>query len=185
MSALSNAEHGGAPTPEHCAGAPPAPCPVVYLDVRRCPTTQLVDRGRSTLPAGARSLLCSRVQVRTRRARSDRAVCYLFHDPLDGVGAPAALHAAAEAVIDLARPQPLNLRKYGTKLLVAEHVARTDDHHLLLTHISGQSANEEKQDEATDPSRHQPCKLRRGHESAPCSPCLGGCDIPHVPLLRI
>jgi hypothetical protein len=61
------------------------------------------------------------------------------------VGAPAALHAAAEAVIDLAHPQPLRgVGKLGTNLLVAHYVARTDDHDvapltevsLLLTQVS-------------------------------------------------
>jgi hypothetical protein len=48
------------------------------------------------------------------------------------VGAPAALHAAAEAVIDLAHPHALSgVGKLGTNLLVADHVARTDDHDFI------------------------------------------------------
>ena len=99
------------------------------------------------------SLLRSRVQVRTRGYRSDRAVCYLLHDPFDGVGTLTALRAAAEAVVNLTHPQPLSgLRKCGTKLLITEHVARADDHDLVLTHISGHGRNEGKQNNpATSP----------------------------------
>ena len=54
------------------------------------------------------------------------------HNFLDGLGAPAALHAAAETVVNLTHPHPLRgLRKGGNggmHLLVAERVARADDH---------------------------------------------------------
>ena len=71
----------------------------------------------------ARDLSLSRARVRW----------HLFHDPFDGVGAPSALMAAAEVVVDLAHPRPSSgLRNSGPKLLVAEHVARADDHCLLL-----------------------------------------------------
>jgi hypothetical protein len=47
------------------------------------------------------------------------------------VGASAALHAGAEAVIDLAQAHLLSGRgERETNLLVAEHIARTDDHDL-------------------------------------------------------
>ena len=62
---------------------------------------------------------------------SDRAVRHFVHDPLDNVSAAAALGAAAEVVIDLTHPQPLRrVRKCGPKLMVAEHIARADDHEL-------------------------------------------------------
>jgi hypothetical protein len=66
------------------------------------------------------------VQVRVRS--------YFFHDPLDGVGAPAALGAAAEVAIDLAHPRPSSgFRNSSLKLMVTEHVARADDHYLVPT----------------------------------------------------
>ena len=62
---------------------------------------------------------------------ADRAVRHFVHDPLDDVSAAAALGAAAEAVIDLAHPQPLRrVRKRGPKLMVTENIARADDHDL-------------------------------------------------------
>jgi hypothetical protein len=112
---------------------------------------------------------------------SDRVVRCLRNDPLDGVGATAAVRAAAEAVIDLAHPQPLRgLRKNGTKLLIAEHVAGAHDHGLVLTEISGHGRNEAKQNEAAAPSHHESHELRRGHGSAPFPPYFGCCDIMHV-----
>jgi hypothetical protein len=54
------------------------------------------------------------------------------HNFFDGSGAPAALGAAAEAGINLAYPHLLSgIGKGGTNLLLAEHVARTDDHGFL------------------------------------------------------
>jgi hypothetical protein len=54
------------------------------------------------------------------------------HDFFDGAGAPAALRAAAEAGIDLAHPHLMSgIGKGGTNLLLAEHIARTDDHGFL------------------------------------------------------
>ena len=74
----------------------------------------------------------------SRAARSDRVVCYLLHDPFDGVGTPTALRGGAEAAVNLAHPRPLSdLRKSRTKLLITENVARADDHDLVLIHISG------------------------------------------------
>ena len=88
--------------------------------------------------------------------RADRAVRHFPHDPLDGVSAAAALGTAAEVVIDLTHPQPLrSVRKRGPKLMVTEHVARADDHDFALAGISGQGRNEENQNEATTPSRHE------------------------------
>ena len=89
--------------------------------------------------AGRRvSLLRSRVQLRARGCTNESAVCYLLHDPSDGVGTLTALCAAAEAVVNLAHPQPLSgLRKGGTNLLITEHVARADNHDFVLTQISG------------------------------------------------
>ena len=40
--------------------------------------------------------------------RADRAVWYFRHDPLDRVGAPAALGSHAEGAIDLAHPRPVS-----------------------------------------------------------------------------
>jgi hypothetical protein len=128
------------------------------------------------------SLLRSRVRVRARGYRNDRAVCYLLHDPFDSVGTLTALRAAAEAVVNLTHPQPLSgLGKSGTKLLITEHVARADDHDLVLTHTSGHGRNDGKQNKATAPPRHESYELRRRHVSAPCSPCFGCRDIMHVP----
>src|SRR4029077_18858273 len=111
-----------------------------------------------------------------------RAVCYLLHDPFDGVGTLTALRATAEAVVNLAHPQPLSgLRKSGTKLLITEHVARADDHDFVLTKISGHGRNEGKQNKATAPPRHESYELRRRHVSAPCSPRFGCRYIMHVP----
>src|SRR5580704_9129349 len=129
------------------------------------------------------SLLRSRVQVRTRGYRSDRAGWYLLHDPFDGVSTLTALRAAAEAVVNLAHPQPLSgLRKSGTKLLITEHVARADDHDLVLTQIWGHGRNEGKQNKATVPPGHESYELRRRHVSAPCSPRFGCRHIMHVPF---
>ena len=98
------------------------------------------------------SFLRSRMEVRARGYSNESAVCYLLHDPFDGVGTLTALRAAAEAVVNLAHPQPLSgLRKGGMKLLITEHVTRADDHDRVLTHISGHGRNEGKQNKATAP----------------------------------
>jgi hypothetical protein len=53
------------------------------------------------------------------------------------VGAPAALRAAAEAGIDLAHPHLVRgVGKRRTHLLVAENVARTDDHDYVSGNLS-------------------------------------------------
>jgi hypothetical protein len=51
-----------------------------------------------------------------------------------------------------------------------------------LTQVSSHGCNEEKQNEASAPSRHKRYELRRGHDSALCSPRPGGRDIPYVCL---
>ena len=52
------------------------------------------------------------MQVRARGYANERAGCCLLHDPLDGVGTPTALGAAAEALVNLAHPLSLSgLRK--------------------------------------------------------------------------
>src|SRR6476660_5379889 len=57
-----------------------------------------------------------------------------IHDPLDSVSAAAALGAASEAGIHLAHAGPSRLFcDHRTHLMVAERIARTDDHRLLLT----------------------------------------------------
>ena len=60
-----------------------------------------------------------------------------IHDPLDGVSAAAALGAASEAGIDLAHAGPSRLFcNHRPHLMVAEHIARADDHRFLLTNVS-------------------------------------------------
>jgi hypothetical protein len=164
----------------------PASWPLYYLPIRlgvdRRSARRIAMPPMQDLAGWVVSLLRSRVRVRARGYRSDRAVCCLLHDPFDGVGTLTALRAAAEAVVNLAHPQPLSdLRKSGTKLLITEHVARADDHDLVLTHISGHGRNERKQNKSTAPPRHESYELRRQHVSAPCSPCFGCRDIMHVP----
>ena len=52
----------------------------------------------------------------------------LVHESADGACATAALGAAAETAIDLAgRPQRLRLDG-GADILIAQHIARADDH---------------------------------------------------------
>jgi hypothetical protein len=106
----------------------------------------------------------------------------IIHDPLDGVSAAAALGTAAEVVIDLTHPRPLcSVRKRGPKLMVTEDIARADDHDFVLADISGQGRNEENQNEAPTPSRHESYELASGHISAACPPCLACCGVPHAP----
>jgi hypothetical protein len=52
----------------------------------------------------------------------------LVHDPADGVRAPPALGAAAEAAIDLASRCRRSLGGDRAHVVVAQYVARTDDH---------------------------------------------------------
>jgi hypothetical protein len=62
---------------------------------------------------------------------ANRAVRHFVHDPLDDASAAAALHAAAEVIIDLTHPQLLRrVRKRGSELMVTEDIARADDHDL-------------------------------------------------------
>jgi hypothetical protein len=127
-------------------------------------------------------VLRSRLRVRARGCTNESAVCYLLHDPFDGVGTLAALRAAAEAVVNLAHPQPLSgLRKGGTNLLITEHVARADDHDLVLTQISGHVRKQGEQNKATAPCCHESYELRWGHVSATLSPCPGCPNVLHVP----
>ena len=130
----------------------------------------------------SRTLVVSATCGLALRQRADRAVCHFPHDPLDGVSAAAALGAAAEVVIDLTHPRPLrSVRKRGPKLMVTEHIARADDHDFVLADISGQGRNEENQNEAPTPSRHEPYELASGHISAACPPCLACYGVPHAP----
>ena len=77
----------------------------------------------------------------------------VIHDPLDGVSAAATLGAAAEAGIDLAHAGPLRLFcDHRPHLMVAERIARTDDHRLLLTNTSESDEDRHKRD--ARPSRH-------------------------------
>ena len=146
----------------------------VLLSNRYVPMLDLASRGVS--------FLRSRLQVRARGCTNESAVCYLLHDPSDGVGTLTALCAAAEAVVNLAHPQPLSgLRKGGTNLLIAEHVARADDHDLVLTQISGHGRDQGEQNKATAPSCHESYELPWGHLSASLSPCLGCPNVLHVP----
>src|SRR5262245_59478259 len=56
----------------------------------------------------------------------------LVHEAADGARAAAALGAAAETAIDPAgRPPPLRLDG-GADVLIAQHIARTDDHGVVL-----------------------------------------------------
>ena len=80
------------------------------------------------------------------------------------MSAAAALGTAAEVVIDLTHPRPLrSVRKRGPKLMVTEDIARADDHDFVLADISGQGRNEENQNEATTPSRHESYEVPSGH----------------------
>ncbi|ATU92239.1 hypothetical protein BLM14_11790 [Phyllobacterium zundukense] len=56
----------------------------------------------------------------------------LVHDAADGARAAAALCAATETAIDLAnRVRPLRLDG-GADILIAQHIARTDNHGMVL-----------------------------------------------------
>jgi hypothetical protein len=71
------------------------------------------------------------VHVRARDIRGRRAGLERFvHDLADGAGTPPALRAATEAAIHLpARDRPVLCRiDGGADIVVAEHVAGTDDH---------------------------------------------------------
>jgi hypothetical protein len=77
-----------------------------------------------------------------------------IHDPLDSMNAAAALGAASEAGIHLAHTGPSRLfYDHRPHLMVAEHIARTDDHRLLLT-----NTNE------SDEDRHKRGAPRRKHD---------------------
>ena len=67
--------------------------------------------------------------ARAAAAGGRGAVERLVHDLADGAGATAALGAAAQATIDLARGARTLLRLTGgTNVLVGQYVAGTDDH---------------------------------------------------------
>ena len=109
-----------------------------------------------TLPAGESPLAAFSRAVRKRGYRSDRAIRHLLHDLFDGVGTLTALRGIAEAVVNLAHPQPLtSLRKSGTNLLITEHVARADNHDIVLTQKSDGGRNEGEPNKATAPSCYQ------------------------------
>jgi len=81
--------------------------PVLRLDFQAL--TDLVTRQIGTPPmqdlAGCGALLLrSRVRLVLAASDGDRMVCFLIHDPFDGVGTMTALHAAAEAIVNLAYP---------------------------------------------------------------------------------
>jgi hypothetical protein len=54
--------------------------------------------------------------------------------------------------------------------MVTEHVARTHDHDLVLTGMSGQGRNEENHNQATTPPRHEPYEFRSRHVNVRCPP---------------
>src|SRR5215468_1083302 len=88
------------------------------------------DKGESP-PAGGKRRLSKADLVALPSARAaaagrrDRVV----HDAPDGARAAAALGAAAEAAIDLTgRPRRLLGADHRPYVVVAQHVARTDDH---------------------------------------------------------
>jgi hypothetical protein len=57
----------------------------------------------------------------------------LIHEAADGARAAAALGAAAQTAIDLAgQARPLRLDG-GADILIAQHIARTDDHGAMLS----------------------------------------------------
>ena len=115
-------------------------------------------------------------------ATEERASCCLLHDPFDGVGTPTALRAAAEALVNLAQPLSLSgLGKCRTNLLITKHVARADDHDIILIQISRHGRNEGEQYKATAPCCHESNELRWGHVSASFSACFGGPNVMHVP----
>src|SRR5262245_63280882 len=69
------------------------------------------------------------VALRSARAAAAGRRDGVVHDAADGARAAAALGAAAEAAIDLTgRPRRLLGADRRAHVVVAEHVARTDDH---------------------------------------------------------
>jgi hypothetical protein len=94
----------------------------------------LLGKPASTFPDHAAGRLHLRVAIsiefnRVGGLRADRAVRYFVHDPLDGVGAPAAPRRESEAAIHLAHPRPSSgIRNRGPNLMVTKRVARADDH---------------------------------------------------------
>ena len=84
-----------------------------------------------------------------------------IHDPFDGVSAAAALGAAPEAGIDLAHAGPSRLFcDHCAHLMVAEYIARADNHRFLLTNTSESDEDRHKRD--ARPSRHHD-ELQSGH----------------------
>ena len=66
------------------------------------------------------------------RRRMPRSADRLVHDAADGARAAAALGAAAEIAIDLSgRERPLRLDG-GADILIAQHIARTNDHGAMV-----------------------------------------------------
>ena len=66
--------------------------------------------------------------VSAAAARAGRRAQRLIHDAPDGAHATAALGAAAEAAIDLARPARRGGGDRATDIVVGEDVAGADDH---------------------------------------------------------
>ena len=73
--------------------------------------------------------------VRAAVASCRRGIERLIHDLPDRAGAAAALGAAAEAAIDMARGSMRGSIRGGSHLVVAQHVAGTDDHRSPLSSI--------------------------------------------------
>ena len=94
-----------------------------------------------------------------------------IHDPLDGVSAAAALGAASEAGIDLAHAGPSRLFcNHRPHLMVAEHIARADDHRFLLTNESDEDREGKDHHKRGAPPRHKPDEFPRGHIGVACAP---------------
>ena len=85
-----------------------------------------IDPQRRLSNADSAAVLAGRVTLVVSIAGArDR----LVHDPADGGRAPPALGAAAKAAIDLASRCRRSLGgEYGADVVVAQYVARTDDH---------------------------------------------------------
>ena len=94
-----------------------------------------------------------------------------IHDPLDTVSAAAALGAASERGIDLAHAGPSRLVcDDRPHLMVAEHIARANDHCRLLTNESDEDREGEDHDKPGAPSSHKPNEFLPGHMGVACAP---------------
>ena len=94
-----------------------------------------------------------------------------IHDPLDSVSAAAALRAASEAGIDLAHAGPSRLFcDYGAHLMVAECIARADNHRFLLTNESNEDRKGKDHHNRSAPPSHKADEFHPGHIGAVCAP---------------